>query len=204
MHFADLSKMTFQLDTSSGRRILIADGKINILVSTVLDGFIKSNQPIDEIWINSPGGYADEGMRLGRVIRKWAIPTRIVAGSWCASACTFMFLGGPIRMIDDGGVYAVHMFSVVTQQAFEPEINQAYRPGGVNQVLSDIAKVEQESALTASEENDFMIRMGASRKLLTDVMYRQKSTAFERSDPSTIRCLTPDEERRYNVVNVSS
>ena len=33
------------------------------------------------------------------------------------------------------------------------------------------------SALLASEDNDFLIRMGVSRKLLTDIMYKQKAVA---------------------------
>ena len=31
--------------------------------------------------------------------------------------------------------------------------------------------------MLASEDNDFLIRMGISRKLLTDVMYQQKAVA---------------------------
>jgi hypothetical protein len=204
MQFADLNKMLFRLDTSSGKRVLIADGKINPFASTLLEQAIKANLPLDELWIRSPGGYAEEGMRLGAVIRNYGLPTRIPAGWWCASACTFMFLGGPIRTIEPDGVYAVHMFSEVTAQAFRPELDQAYRPGGMDQVLNDIAKVEQNSALTASRENDFIIRMGASRKLLSEAMYRQKSTAFGgATDLSTIRCLQADELKRYNVVNAA-
>jgi hypothetical protein len=64
-----------------------------------------------------------------------------------------------------------------------------------------LGSVEQESALLASEDNDFLIRMGISRKLLTEVMYRQKALAEQGDDRSTRRCLTPDEVGRYNVAN---
>ena len=43
--------------------------------------------------------------------------------------------------------------------------------------LEIIGEIEQDSALLASEDNDFLIRMGVSRKLLTDVMYQQKAVA---------------------------
>jgi hypothetical protein len=43
--------------------------------------------------------------------------------------------------------------------------------------------------------------MGVSRKLLTEVMYRQKAVAEQGEDRSTRRCLTQDEVRRYNIVN---
>ena len=47
--------------------------------------------------------------------------------------------------------------------------------------------------MLASEDNDFLIRMGVSRKLLTEVMYQQKAVAAGAGDRSTRRCLTHDE-----------
>jgi hypothetical protein len=44
--------------------------------------------------------------------------------------------------------------------------------------------------------------MGVSRKLLSDVMYQQKAIATQGEDRSTRRCLTPEELKRYNVVNL--
>ena len=64
-----------------------------------------------------------------------------------------------------------------------------------------IGDVEQDSALLASEDNDFLIRMGVSRKLLTDVMYQQKAIAEGSQDKSTRRCLTREEDVKYNVAN---
>ena len=55
------------------------------------------------------------------------------------------------------------------------------------------------TALLASEDNDFLIRMGVSRKLLTDVMYKQKAVADGEGDKSTRRCLTRAEDVKYNV-----
>ena len=43
--------------------------------------------------------------------------------------------------------------------------------------------------MLASEDNDFLIKMGVSRKLLTEVMYKQKAVAAG-DDKSTRRCLT--------------
>ena len=45
---------------------------------------------------------------------------------------------------------------------------------GEESTVGLIGEIEQESALLASEDNDFLIRMGVSRKLLTEVMYRQQ------------------------------
>ena len=64
-----------------------------------------------------------------------------------------------------------------------------------------IGEVEQDSALLASEDNDFLIRMGVSRKLLTEVMYQQKAVGDNSADRSTRRCLTVAEAKKYNVAN---
>ena len=48
-----------------------------------------------------------------------------------------------------------------------------------------------------------IFRMGVSRKLLTEVMYRQKAIAGSGDDQSTRRCLTQDELFKYNVANAS-
>jgi hypothetical protein len=43
--------------------------------------------------------------------------------------------------------------------------------------------------------------MGVSRKLLTEVMYRQKAVASGNADKSTRRCLTAAETVKENVAN---
>jgi hypothetical protein len=65
-----------------------------------------------------------------------------------------------------------------------------------------IVSIEQSSALLATEDNDFLIRMGISRDLLTEVMYQQQARGTE-DDPSTRYCLTPEEIYQYNVMNAS-
>jgi hypothetical protein len=62
-----------------------------------------------------------------------------------------------------------------------------------------IADIEQASALLASEDNDFLIRMGIHRTLLTDVMYKQQAVRTD-ENPSTRYCLTQQEVLRYNVM----
>ena len=64
----------------------------------------------------------------------------------------------------------------------------------------DAQQKQYNQALLASEDNDFLIRMGLSRDLLTDVMYQQQAVGNE-DDPSTRYCLTADELLLYNVHN---
>jgi hypothetical protein len=197
LNWSTYPEMKFSLDASSGRRILRAEGQIDQDVAPRLQAALEENAPIDEIWLRSPGGDARAGNAAGKVIRASGIPTRIPEGWACFSACNFMFMGGAIRFVDAGGMFVVHMFThIADKQAVRSELAK-----GTDQAIGLIGDVEQDSALLASEDNDFLIRMGVSRKLLTDVMYQQKAIADSPGDKSTRRCLTPAEAIKYNVAN---
>ena len=69
--------------------------------------------------LDSPGGNVVQGEALGRFFYDARIPTLVMAGSTCASACTFAFLGGrdpvtgnPLRMLASGARLGFHNFSV--------------------------------------------------------------------------------------------
>ncbi|MEO8547582.1 MAG: hypothetical protein ABI422_04370 [Sphingomicrobium sp.] len=197
LNWSTYRQMRFTFEQANGARVLRAEGAIDEDVPARLQAALTENAPIDEIWIRSPGGHARAGNEAGRLIRKASIPTRIPAGWACFSACNFMFMGGPIRFVDAGGIFAVHMFTHLgDKDAIRAEI-----AGGTDKAMGLIGDVEQDSALLASEDNDFLIKMGVSRKLLTDVMYRQKAVADGAGDKSTRRCLTHDETLKYNVAN---
>lgn len=189
-------QMRFTLDTSTGQRILRAEGLIDEDVPAKLQDALQANGPIDEIWLRAPGGVARAGNEAGKIIRKSGIPTRIPAGWACFSACNFMFMGGAVRFVDSGGLFVVHMFTHVgDKDAVRSELAK-----GTDNAIGLIGDVEQDSALLATEDNDFLIKMGVSRKLLTEVMYQQKAVASG-EDKSTRRCLTAAETVKYNVAN---
>lgn len=190
-------QMQFTLRQQDKRKILLAEGMVDDDVVGRLKAALDRHKPVDEIWFRSPGGNAKAGNAAGLVIRKSGIPTRIPAGWACFSACNFMFMGGPIRMVDPGGQFIVHMFTHTGDRSLIAEETAK----GTDNAVGLIAEIEQGSAMLASEDNDFLIRMGISRKLLTDVMYRQKAVE-DGDDRSTRRCLTQDEIHRYNVANV--
>jgi hypothetical protein len=189
-------EMRFTLFESEARRVLKAEGMIDADTAVRLRDALKQYEPIDEIWLRSPGGDARAGNQAGTIIRKEGIPTRIPQGWACFSACNFIFMGGPIRFIDDGGQFVVHMFTHLgDKDAVHAEVSQ-----GADRAAALIGDVEQDSAMLASEDNDFLIKMGVSRKLLTEVMYKQKAVAIG-GDRSTRRCLTLQEAVKYNVAN---
>ncbi|PZU07115.1 MAG: hypothetical protein DI605_16980 [Sphingomonas sp.] len=190
--------MTFTPLKKDGRTILFAEGRIDAGMPARLEAALAKTKQIDEIVIRSPGGDAEAGNKAGLVVRKAGIPTRIPAGWACFSACNFLFMGGPIRAVEPGGLFIVHMFTFTSDGG----VIAAEAQRGYKEAVSVIGDVEQGSALLASEDNDFLIRMGVSRKLLTEVMYRQKAVAGAGGDSSTRRCLSQEELFRYNVANV--
>jgi hypothetical protein len=197
LNWSTYPRMKFTLDTSGGQRVLRAEGAIDEDLPARLQDALQANAPIDEIWIRSPGGDARAGNEAGKIIRKAGIPTRLPANWACFSACNFVFMGGPIRFVDQQGLFVVHMFTHLGDKAaVRSELKK-----GADQAIGLIGDVEQDSALLASEDNDFLIRMGVSRKLLTEVMYQQKAVASGDEDKSTRRCLTAAETVKYNVAN---
>ena len=195
-NWGELKPMSFKVENRDGKRVLLAEGAIDDDLVPRLQSALTGNGVIDEIWLRSAGGNARVGNQAGMLIRKTMIPTRIPSGWACFSACNFMFMGGALRFVDPGGVFIVHMF---THTADRELIRDELKKGEKN-TIGLIGDIEQGSALLASEDNDFLIRMGVSRKLLTEIMYQQQAVAEQGG--STRRCLTQEEARKYNVANV--
>ena len=187
--------MQFSVEQRDGKKVLVAQGLIDDALMPRLTAALERSRPVDEIWFRSPGGNARVGNQAGMAIRKLGIPTRIPAGWACFSACNFLFMGGAIRMVDPGGLFIVHMFTHTgDRSAIEAEVMR-----GTENTVGLIGEIEQDSALLASEDNDFLIRMGVSRKLLTEVMYQTSAVS---GNGATRRCLNQDEVWKYNVANV--
>ncbi len=184
--------------TVGGKRVLLAEGRIDEDLPERLRNAIEEDDQISEIWLRSQGGNASAGNEAGRIIRSYrGMLTRIPKGWTCFSACNFMFMGGDRRYVDEGGVFMVHMFTHTNDRWM---IDDAVIDGS-EATTELIAAIEQSSALLATEDNDFLIRMGISRKLLTEIMYQQQAIGSG-EDPSTRYCLSQEEVREYNVVPV--
>jgi len=197
LNWSTYPQMKFTLETVGGIRVLKAEGQIDEDVAARLQDALKTNAPVQEIWLRSPGGDARAGNAAGKIIRPTGIPTRIPAGWACFSACNFIFMGGAIRYVDQDGYFVVHMFTHLgNKEAVRSELSK-----GTDNAIGLIGDVEKDSALLASEDNDFLIRMGVSRKLLTEVMYQQQAVSDGSEDKSTRRCLTQAEAMKYNVAN---
>ena len=196
--FGPRAAMTLTPADRGGKRVLLAEGTIDSTLPERLRAAIEADERIEEVWLRSRGGNARAGNAAGKVIRSYrGMLTRIPSGWACFSACNFVFMGGDRRVVDEGGVFMVHMFTHTGDRATIDEVVIE----GSKATTEYIASIEQSSAMLASEDNDFLIRMGISRKLLTDVMYRQQAVKSE-DNPSTRYCLSQAEVREYNVMPV--
>lgn len=187
--------MTLKVEKHGDMKVMLAEGRVDSGLPDRLAAALKANPDVAEIWLRSPGGDARAGNAAGRIIRSnMGLGTRIPSGWTCFSACNFIFMGGQPRVIDPGGVFMVHMFTRTGDRA---AIDMSVAMG-TDATKELIGGIEQDSALLASEDNDFLIKMGVSRKLLTDIMYRQQAVATD-EDKSTRRCLTQSEALKYGV-----
>lgn len=187
-------RMTLTTHEANGMHVLVGEGMVDATLPQRLREAIDADEMIGEVWLKSRGGDARAGNEAGRLIRSYGLTTRIPAGWTCFSACNFIFMGGAVRTVEPGGIFMVHMFthtddrSVISETVLD----------GTEATAELIGEIEQSSAMLASEDNDFLIRMGISRLLLTEVMYQQQAVA-NNEDASTRYCLTADEVTRYNV-----
>ncbi len=190
--------MTLTPADRDGKRVLLAEGVIDPFLPDRLREAIVKDEMIEEIWLRSRGGDASAGNEAGRVIRSFpGMLTRIPSGWTCFSSCNFVFMGGDRRHVDKGGVFMVHMFTHTGQR----DVIDGSVAKGTDDTVELIGEIEQLSALLASEDNDFLIRMGVSRKLLTEIMYRQLATGGKDGTGQRY-CLSQAEVRKYNVMPV--
>ncbi|MEZ5693088.1 MAG: hypothetical protein R3D99_04455 [Altererythrobacter sp.] len=190
--------MTLKAVDRNGKRVLLAEGVVDAFLPDRMYDAIAADEMIEEIWIRSRGGDATAGNETGKVIRSFpGMVTRIPKGWTCFSACNFVFMGGDRRKVDPGGIFMVHMFTHTGQR----EVIAESVDKGTEDTVELIGEIEQLSALLASEDNDFLIRMGISRKLLTDIMYRQLATGGKDGNGERY-CLSQEEAIEYNVMPV--
>ncbi len=196
LNWAADRQMTLTVEERDGFKILLAEGVIDETVPDRLQALLENDSNIAEIWLRSPGGNAYAGNQAGRILRNDfpGIVTRIPSGWACFSACNFVFMGGQLRIIEEGGYFIVHMF---THTGNRDVIRQEVE-AGTDRTVELIGEIEQSSAQLATEDNDFLIRMGVSRRLLSEVMYATQAVG----QGETRRCLTRDEAYEYNVANV--
>ncbi|WP_020176555.1 hypothetical protein [Methyloferula stellata] len=78
--------------------------------------------PGDAVFLSSPGGYIDQALIIGEVIRSKGLVTAVgvpdssghIKPSYCASACVFAYAGGTVRIGIPGSKLGVHRFTTTS------------------------------------------------------------------------------------------
>lgn len=126
-------KSEFYAKLLGGAWTIFVSGEIDADSSIKLENFLTSNKvPIrSEVVLNSPGGNLYAGLEIGRVIRKHYLNTRVgirvkpkdpandydIVPGGCYSSCTYAYLGGVFRYLNDGSHYGVHRFYTINPNA---------------------------------------------------------------------------------------
>jgi hypothetical protein len=191
--------LEYRLEAKQGMNVLVVEGEIGADASARLDQIVqqlnRERKRIDEVWFNSPGGNGNEGLAMGRIFRARGLATRIPNGFTCFSACSYAFIGGVIRNVDLQGCYGVHMFTEFNEQTASRRIEEATqgRQSAASQdLLRMIQEWEQNAAVLARMRAKYLIEMSISLELMTPAFDTRARGAH---------WLTPDELRRYNIVN---
>lgn len=183
------------VDRGAGRVILLA-GTIQRSDVAAVTALLENPAPVREVRFDSRGGSLEAGIEIGETIRARRLATRVTAGSVCASACVYAFLGGMIRAVDDGGRIGIHMASAAFNDAYIEAVKGVLTDaasGGVDDKVRTIILLnEQFSAIAARRQARYLVQMGVSLRLLDPV--------FDTSHLD-IHWLTPFELGDYNVVN---
>ncbi len=171
--------MTYKTKNTRGGVILLAIGSIKPGESARLANAIQRVGPrLAEIWLYALGGTSVEGIKMGRLIRKKGLATRIPKGAMCFSACSMVFLGGVLRMVDAGGYYGVHMWTQFGQEGSEQILSailkdvQAVQTKKmkaevlINNVKSLLQSIEQRNADYARNRANYLIEMSISLRLM--------------------------------------
>lgn len=151
---------------------------------------------IEEVLFHSRGGSEQDGLQMGRIIRRAGLATRIPRGAACASACADAFLGGVVRRIEPGGRYGVHMPTLAgnDEQVLKIAklIDDRVRTNRIALARQIIQELEQSGAEAASRWVKYTVEMGASIRLVE---------AGAKTPAGEMMWLTPQEMADFNVVN---
>jgi hypothetical protein len=190
----NVAAMTFRVQDSSGKRILIAEGPINGGDESLFERVLNQQRgSIDEVWFNSPGGSTSAGYGIGRRIRAAGLAVRIPKGWTCASACADAFLGGVVRYIDADRAFGIHMGTWSRNEAYLNRAEAEVRTRGTAGAGAIIRNAEQMSAMEIATWTRYVMQMGAS------IRFVETAT---RTSVDSMLWLTRREAINLNIINV--
>lgn len=94
------------------KRVLWLHGKVDSSAFARVGRSIRSGN-YQEVWLNSGGGSVDEGLKIGKALRRQKVVLRVIRhpGVFCVSSCTIITMGGYNRIIERDAEFIVHASS---------------------------------------------------------------------------------------------
>jgi len=128
----DDHRFRFSLGSGDAAGALLFEGEI-VAGQTVLE-FRRALRQADVSWLvlSSPGGSVNEGILFAETVRDLGLNTAVVAGTDCASACSFVYFAGTENHLQ--GRVGVHQFR--TAQGSNDEFSTQWTAGEIIQVLN--------------------------------------------------------------------
>lgn len=178
MQFEYTTEQTEVEKMFGGHRHLNAIGKINLGDADRFLKLLKNTDvsPSTTVYINSTGGNAEEGIKLGCVIRSFGLETSIgtyilvpserdhlivprkLKPGKCISAATLMFAGGVLRHFPDGSTFGVHRFSYKDPLPKDIEKSQELS-AGIAKYLDQMGISLDFLSLSASVASDSLLEL---------------------------------------------
>ena len=172
LNWSTYRQMRFTFEQSSERRVLRAEGALDEDVPARLEAALAEHSPVDEIWIRSPGGHARAGNEAAAIRSRHPDPN---PPGWACFGCNFMSWGA-LPVVARADNLSSHVHPLGDKDAIRAQIARH------RQAIGLIGDVEQDSAMLASEDNDFLIRMAIAHN-----SYRRDLQARRSPAPRTSR-----------------
>lgn len=197
-------RMHYEVRQVGQSKVFVATGAIEANSATEFAGALTSAGVVDEVWLASPGGVVNEGLAIGRLLRRSGLIVRISNGSACVSSCTLAFLGGAIRVVDPDAYYGVHMFSIFFDRSnaviYTKElVDRAVARGKVagngataEYLQKELMLREQSTAVLSAKIAKYLVEMSASLSFLDGMFGQEQLGVCYLSRQSLIQ---------FNVVN---
>lgn len=147
-----------ELQDNDSVEVIVLSGDVDKHMEAKLIKALEIYPNLKTVAVDSPGGYVHIGFRIGHLIRDNNLNTFIYRNGSCASACTYIFMGGRYRGMQYGG-----------RLGFHPARAGGF-PGGIP--LNDILLDGQRLGIDAIE---YFVQMSVASKMLAIVQFISKS-----------------------------
>ncbi|TDX60520.1 hypothetical protein EDE12_12044 [Methylosinus sp. sav-2] len=170
-----------QYDLATARTVYVATGVVAFDDTERLQALIAANKGVDgkdvalksltkarrrpQVSLDSNGGNAVGGLRLGAYLREADVDTLVAAGAACHSACTMAFIGGVSRTVL--GKFGIHAMSV-NPDATASEGGSAAKHMDEVQALSSMFILYTREMLGSSAMADAALQFGSKGVALVD------------------------------------